>query len=284
MPFTDSPPRLHYVVSGAGPPVILSHGLGLDLHMWDDISTSIAGRWTVVRYDTRCHGRSDLVRTPFTLDDLVDDAVRLIDDMKYERVSWVGLSLGGMIGQGLAIRHPERIVRLVLANAASTYPEELRRGWFERARTARSDGMPALADLILRRSFSPAFLASGHDAVSRVRQTVLAVDGQGYAACCEAIASLDYQRQLGRIRCPTLVICGDSDVAVPVPWAQAIAGAIPGAELAVIPGAGHLSAVECPERVSELLGSFFSHGTPDPADASELSEERHGRNDVLGND
>jgi 3-oxoadipate enol-lactonase len=284
MPLTASRPRLHYVVNGAGPPVVFSHGLGLDLHMWDAVSASIAGRWTVVRYDTRSHGQSDLVRTPFTLDDLVDDAVRLIDELTYERVSWVGLSLGGMIGQGLAIRHPERIARLVVANAASTYPEELRRGWFERARTARSDGMPALADLILRRSFSPAFLASGHDAVSRLRQTVLAVDAQGYAACCEAIASLDYQRQLGRIRCPALVICGDADEPVPISWAQAMNDAIPGAELAVMSGAGHLSAVEYPERFTGLLEGFLRDGTPDSPDASELSEEHHGRNDVLGND
>jgi 3-oxoadipate enol-lactonase len=284
MPFTASRPHLHYVVSGEGPPVVFSHALGLDLHMWDQIPTSITGQWTVVRYDTRNHGSSDVIRSPFALDDLVDDAVRLIDELKYERVSWVGLSLGGMIGQGLAIRHPERVARLVLANAASTYPEELRRSWIERGRTARSDGMPALADFILRRFFSPAFLASGHHTVSRARQTVLAVDGQGYAACCDAIASLDFQRQLGQIRCPTLVLCGDADEAVPVSWARALTDAIPGAELAIISAAGHLSAVECPDRFADLLARFFGHGTPGPADASELSEERHGRNDVLGDD
>jgi 3-oxoadipate enol-lactonase len=284
MPLSASRPRLHFVVSGAGPPVIFSHGLGLDLHMWDAVAAAFADRWTVVRYDTRNHGRSDVIRSPFTLDDLVDDAVRLIDELKFERVSWVGLSLGGMIGQGLAITHPERVARLVLANAPSTYSEEQRRNWIERGRTARSDGMPALAALILRRSFSPAFLASGHAAVSRVLQTVLAVDGEGYADCCDAIAALDYQRRLGQVRCPALVICGDADEPVPVSWAQAVADAIPGAELAVIQGAGHLSAVEYPERFAGLLQGFLRHGTPDSADASELSEERHGRNDVLGND
>jgi 3-oxoadipate enol-lactonase len=257
MPFTATLPSLHYVVDGEGPPVVFSHGLGLDLHMWDDIATATAGRWTVVRYDARNHGQSDVIRSPFTLDDLVDDAVWLIDGLKYERVSWVGLSLGGMIGQGLAIRHPERVVRLVLASAASTYPEEVRHHWIERGRTARSGGMPALADLILSRSFSPAFLASGHDAVARVRQTVVAADAQGYAACCDAIASLDYHQRLKEIRCPTLVVCGDRDQAVPVSWAQALADAVAGAELAVIPGAGHLSATECPERFADLLERFL---------------------------
>jgi 3-oxoadipate enol-lactonase len=256
MPFTASRPSLHYLVSGEGPPVVFSHGLGLDLHMWDDIAPAVAGR-TIVRYDTRNHGRSDLIRSTFTLDDLVDDAVRLIDELKYERVSWVGLSLGGMIGQGLAIRHPERVVRLVLANAASTYPEEVRQSWIERGRTARSEGMPALSDFILRRAFSPAFLASGHDAVSRVRQAVLAADAPGYAACCDAIASLDYHQRLKQICCPTLVVCGDRDQAVPVSWAQALADAVAGAELAVIPGAGHLSATECPERFADLLERFL---------------------------
>jgi 3-oxoadipate enol-lactonase len=257
MPLTTSRPSLHYLVEGEGPPVVFSHALGLDLHIWDDIAPALAGRWTVVRYDTRNHGRSDVIRSSFTLDDLVDDGARLIDDLKYERVSWVGLSLGGMIGQGLAIRHPERVVRLVLANAASTYPEEARNQWIERGRTARSEGMTALADLILRRSFSPAFLASRHDAVSRVRQTVLAVDADGYAACCDAIASLNYHQRLKQIRCPTLVVCGDRDQAVPVSWAQALTDAVAGAELAVIPGAGHLSATECPERFAHLLTTFL---------------------------
>ncbi|HEX2443430.1 MAG TPA: alpha/beta fold hydrolase [Vicinamibacterales bacterium] len=257
MPFTASRPSLHYVVSGAGPPVVFSHALGLDLHMWGQITTSIEERWTVVRYDTRNHGRSDLIQSPFTLDDLVDDAERLIDELKHERVSWVGLSLGGMIGLGLAIRHPGRIARLVVANTASTYPDDLRRGWIERGTTARTDGMPALVDFILRRSFSPAFLASGDDALSRTRQTVLAADARGYAACCDAIASLDYQQRLKQIRCPTLVICGDADEAVPVSWAQALTDAIPGAALAVIPGSGHLSATEYPRPFADLLERFL---------------------------
>ena len=257
MPFTASRPTLHYLVDGEGPPIVFSHALGLDLHMWDQVTTSIAGGRTVVRYDTRNHGRSDVIRSRFTMDDLVDDAVRLIDELKHERVSWVGLSLGGMIGQGLAVRHPERVARLVLANAASTYPEDVRHSWIERGRTARSDGMPALADFILRRSFSPAFLASGHDAVSGARQAVLAADAQGYAACCDAIASLDYQQRLKQIRCPTLVVCGDADQAVPLSWAQALADGIAGAELALIPGAGHLSATECPGEFADLLERFL---------------------------
>jgi 3-oxoadipate enol-lactonase len=257
MPFTASRPRQHYVVSGEGPAVIFSHGLGLDLHMWDDVVSSIPDGRTTIRYDTRSHGQSEVIGSSFTLDDLVEDAVRLIDELKHERVSWVGLSLGGMIGQGLAIRYPERLARLVLANTASTYPNELREGWIERGRTARADGMAALLDVILRRSFAPAFLASGHEAVSRVRQKVLAVDASGYAACCDAIAGLDYHARLGEIRCPTLVICGGADVAVPVSWARALTDAIPGAELAVVPVAGHLSAIECPERFRGLLERFL---------------------------
>ena len=158
MPSTASRPALHYRREGQGPPVVLSHALGCNLGMWDDLAPALARHFTVVRYDTRCHGESEVITTAFSLADLVNDVVRLIDDLQYEAISWVGLSMGGMIGQGLAIAHPERVNKLVLANTA--------------------------------------------------RDQVLAVDAEGYAACCEALRSLDYYAQLDRIAGATLVIAG----------------------------------------------------------------------------
>lgn len=257
MPFTRSKPALHYLVQGQGPPVVFSHALGLDLRMWDATVPALAARIAAVRYDTRSHGSSEVMTSAFTLDDLVADAVRLIEELGYDAVAWVGLSLGGMIGQGLAIAHPERIIKLVLANTTSRYPADFRSAWADRARIARTDGMAALADFLMTRFFSPAFRQNRPDEVARARQHVLSVDAAGYAACCEAIAPLDYFDRLAGIRCPTLVIAGGADEAAPVPWARDMAERIPHAELAIIPDAGHLSAVEHPDAFLKLLDRFL---------------------------
>ena len=248
---------MHYRREGQGAPVVLSHALGCNLGMWDDVAAALAKQATVVRYDTRCHGASEVVTTAFSLADLVSDAVRLIDDLQCEAVSWVGLSMGGMIGQGLAIAHPEREKKLVLANTASRYPDEARSLWAARARIARAEGMPALADLIMIRYFSPAFRTDRPDDVARFRDQVLAVDAEGYAACCEAIRSLNYYSELDRISCPTLVIAGGADVAASPALAEEITSRVPRSHLAVIDGAGHLSAVEYPETFVRLVGDFL---------------------------
>ena len=236
---------------------MLSHALGCDLGMWDDLVPALAEQFTVVRYDTRCHGESEVIITAFSLADLVTDAVRLIDDLQYEAISWVGLSMGGMIGQGLAIAHPKRVSRLVLANTASRYPEEARALWMERIRIARTEGMPGLADLIMTRYFSSAFRTDRSDAVARFRRQVLAVNAEGYAACCEAIKGLDYYSQLDRISCATLVITGGADAATPPALGEEIASRVPHSRLAVIEGAGHLSAVERPETFARLIRDFL---------------------------
>lgn len=260
MPSTSSRPALHYERDGHGPPLILSHALGCSLDMWDDIVPPLAAHSTVIRYDARCHGRSDAVTTAFSIGDLMSDAVRLLDELNCDQVTWVGISMGGMIGQGLATAHPLRIGRLVLANTVSRYSDEDRAQWLERARVARSEGMPALADLIMRRYFSDGFRAARQDVVTQFRNEVLDLNPEGYAACCEAIASLDYHSHLHRIGCPTLVISGGKDVAATPATATEIAERIPGAQLASIPDAGHLSAVERPEAFVEIVNGFLKAG------------------------
>ncbi len=257
MPLTASRPALHYVQRGQGPPVVLSHVLGCDLRMWDDLAAALADRFTVVRYDTRGHGESEVVTAAFSLEDLVSDAVRLLEELGDDRVSWVGLSMGGMIGQGLALAHPGRVSRLVVANSASRYPEASRSLLRERARIARTEGMSALADQIMSRYFSEAFRASRPEEVSRFRRQVLAVDAAAYAACCEAIASLDYYDRLDRIACPTLVIAGEVDVATPPALGEEIAARVPNARLSVLAGAAHLSAIEQPDRFIQAVAGFL---------------------------
>jgi 3-oxoadipate enol-lactonase len=257
MPVTASRPWIRYHVDGTGPPFVLSHALGCSTTMWDPIAPALADNNTVIRFDTRGHGGSEVVSDSFSLGDLVDDAVRLIDELQFDRVTWIGLSLGGMIGQGLAIEHPDRVGKLVIANSVSRYPEDARAQWHDRARIARSSGMAALADLIMTRYFSEDFRLSQPDVVQRFREGVLRVDARAYAACCEAIAALDYYPALHQVRCPTLAIAGEADVAATPGMVQEIADRIPGAAFTPIPAAGHLSVVEHPDAFLEILKSFM---------------------------
>jgi 3-oxoadipate enol-lactonase len=258
VPSTQSTPRLAFVREGRrdGQPVVFSHAIGCRMEMWDAIVPMLSRTHEIVRYDTRCHGASEVVPSPFSMDALVADAVRVLDEADLESVSWVGLSMGGMIGQGLAIAHPGRVRKLILANTTSRYAGEAKGLWLDRARIARSAGMGALADLIMSRYFSPAFLASHAADVERFRRIVLETDARGYAACCEAIGDLDYLQALPRIACPTLVIAGEADPATPPAVAREIADRIPGARLEVIERAGHLSAVEQPGEFARLVREF----------------------------
>jgi 3-oxoadipate enol-lactonase len=250
-------PALSYRLDGEGPPIVLSHALGCSLGMWNEIAPDLSRIGQIVRYDTRGHGRSEVVTDAFSLADLVDDVIRLLDALEIDRVSWVGISLGGMIGQGLAIEHPGRIEKLVLANTVSRLSEEGRAQWHERARVARSDGMAALADLIMTRYFSAEFRQSRPEAVQRFWSDVVRLDPHGYAACCEAIAALDYYPALHGIGCPTLAIAGEADPAATPAMVKEIADRIPGATLNRIPRAGHLSVVERPDEFLQIVSEFL---------------------------
>jgi 3-oxoadipate enol-lactonase len=258
MPLTRTRPSINYQITGSGPPLVLSHALGCSMTMWDQIVPALADTCTVIRVDTRGHGGSEVVGGSFSLDDLVGDAVRLIDELQFDRVAWIGLSLGGMIGQGIAIEHPARVDRLVLANTVSRLSEDARAMWRERTRIARSGGMAALADLIMTRYFSEEFRRSRGDVVERFRHDVLSIDAPGYAACCEAIAGLEYHTRLDRIACPTLAIAGGEDAAATPAMVRDMAGRIPGATMTTIPDAGHLSVVERPEAFLKIVTGFLN--------------------------
>lgn len=247
--FTDS--------GGSGDAVVLVHAIGCDLRMWGALEAALAPRLRVIRVDVRGHGASLASPRPFTLDDLAEDVVGVLDRAGAARAHWVGLSLGGMIGQAFALRHPARLDRLVIANSTSSYGPEGRGMWEARAQAVRAGGLAALKDLVLERYFSAAFRARHADVVEEFGRRFLRTPAEGYIACCEAIAGLDCAGRLGAIRAPTLVIAGGADAATPVAMSQAIAREIPGARLAIIPGAAHLSAVEDPAAFNTLVGDFL---------------------------
>ena len=248
--FTDS--------GGTGVPVLLVHAIGCDHRMWDGLGTALSPRFRVIRMDVRGHGRSAVTPRPYSLDQLADDARDLLDSLRIDKAHWVGLSMGGMIGQAFALRHPERLRKLVLANTTSTYGTQGPEMWEARAKAVSEGGMAAVKELAMQRYFTDDFRASSSDVVDRIGAGFLATDPEGYIACCNAIRDLDFSGDLHRIKAPTLVIAGEKDVGTPVAMSKAIADAIPGATLAVIPGAAHLSAVENPEAFNKLVEDFLA--------------------------
>jgi 3-oxoadipate enol-lactonase len=259
---TFSEPQLKVTVQGTGSPVVLSHALGLNLSMWDDLAAGLAENTEhahqVLRYDHRGHGGSAVPAGPYSMDDLVDDAARLIREWGRGPVVWVGLSMGGMVGQGLAIRHPELISKLVLANTAAKYPEASLAAWAQRIAAVEAGGLEAIANTVMERYFHAEFRAAKTDAVAQARATVLRTSAAGYVAACHAVAGVDWLGRLDLIKCPTLILTGALDVGAPVALSEAMASLIAGSKLVVMPHASHLSVMEQPEEFARELTAFLA--------------------------
>lgn len=251
--------ELHFTDSGGpGEAVVLVHAIGCDLGMWESLGQALAPLHRVIRLDVRGHGASPVPPRPYSLDTLADDVAALLERLGIRKAHWVGLSMGGMIGQAFALRHPHRLGKLVIANSTSSYGAEGRKMWEARARLVEEGGVAAIRDMVAARYFSEDFRAAQPAVVDRVMQRFTATPKEGYLGCCDAIAALDYSRDLGRIAAPTLVIAGGADAGTPPAMSEAIARAIPGARLAVIPGAAHLSAVERPGEFNALVRDFLA--------------------------
>ena len=255
---TFSQPQVAISVQGDGPPVVLSHALGLDQRMWDGLAATLAPHHAVLRYDHRGHGGSAVPPGPYTMDELVDDAARVVREWGRGPVVWVGLSMGGMVGQGLAIRHPTLVRGLVIANSSARYPDAAKSMWAERIAKVERGGLAAIADMVIERYFSPAFRAEHADAVAAYRAQLLRTDPAGYAATCPAVRDVDWLDRLAEVHCPTLVIAGRQDIGAPVAMSEAITQRIGGAELVVIEAASHLSVVEQPAAFEAALDRFLT--------------------------
>jgi 3-oxoadipate enol-lactonase len=253
-----SAPQLRVTVQGEGPPVVLSHALGLDLHMWDELAGRLAGSFTVMRYDHRGHGESAVPPGPYTMDDLVDDAARVIGEWGRGPVAWVGLSMGGMVGQGLAVRHPALLRGAVLANTVGRYPESARPTWAARIAAVEQGGMAAIADAVVERYLHAEYRTSHPEVAARLRARLLRTDPAGYLACCHAVAAVDWLEHLSAVRVPTLVLAGARDAGATPEMARAIAERIGGAELRVFADASHLSVAEAGDAFHAAVAAFLA--------------------------
>ena len=260
--FTFSEPQLKVCLQGQAhaenAPVVLSHALGLNLSMWDDLAAELAASFEVLRYDHRGHGGSAVPSGPYAMDDLVDDAARVVREWGRGPVVWVGLSMGGMVGQGMAIRHPELVSKLVLANTAAKYPEASLAAWTQRITAVQAGGLAAIVDAVMERYFHAEFRATRQSAVTLARTAVLRTSPVGYVAACHAVAGVDWLSSLNQIKCPALILAGALDLGTPIALAQVLNHHIADSKLVVMPGASHLSVIEQPAEFSRLLHHFLS--------------------------
>jgi 3-oxoadipate enol-lactonase len=250
-------PRLNVIRQGEGPLVVLSHALGCDLRMWDGVAALLARTHTILRYDHRNHGASEVVPGLLSIGMLADDAAGLIErEAGSEPVHFVGLSMGGMTAQALAVRNPALLRSVTIANSAAHYPDVA--PWRTRADTVAAQGIAAIASAAVERWLTPAYTATreGAAAAQALHDVLVRNDAQGYIESCAGVAAIDFRNSNRRIAVPTLVIAGTQDLATPPAMSETIAASIPGARLATI-DAAHLSAVERPAEFAALLTDFW---------------------------
>ncbi len=246
--------QLHYAAAGpqAGQVLIFGGSLGTTLAMWEPQLAELTRHVRTIAFDHRGHGGSPVPLGPYAIPDLGSDVLALLDRLGIERASYCGLSIGGMVGQWLAINAPRRIDKLVLICTAAYLPPAS--AWIDRATAVRDARSPeVVADAVIGRWFTPSFAAANPQVVAFHRAMIAATPAEGYAACCEAIAALDLRAGLPGVSSPTLVIGGAEDRSIPPDHGRAIAAAVPGARFELLDPAAHLASVERASDVTHLI-------------------------------
>lgn len=245
--------NLDHVVEGPAdaPALVLGSSLGTTMTLWDPLLPELTQAFRVIRYDHRGHGGSPAPRGPYAMSDLGADVIALLDRLAVKRASYCGVSLGGMVGMWLATHAASRIDRLALVCTSAFLPTP--EAWQARAATVRAQGTGAIADAVIAHWFTPSFAAREPRTIARVALALKQTAPEGYASCCEAIATWDQRARLGEIGAPTLVVAGGDDPATPPPHAYTIGAGVPGARVVVIEGAAHLAVLERPTTIGRLL-------------------------------
>ncbi len=241
----------------AGPVVMMAHAMGTSHRIWDRQVPALAARHRLLLYDWRGHGASDAPAGPYSLDGFVADAMGVMDALGIERVTWVGISTGGMIGQGVAIGHPDRVRAAALCNTMARATPWYRQWVVERQAVVRASGMAPVWEMTHKLWFSDAYADAAGPDYAAVRDAFTATDITGYLAGTSAVAELDYLDRLGAISCPVLVLGAGDDPVTPPARAEELRDGITGAELVMLPGLRHFSNVEAPEAFNAPLLAFL---------------------------
>jgi len=248
---------LHYRDEGPkdGPALVFSNSLGTDFRIWDEVVSRLPSHLRVIRYDKRGHGLSELPPQPWGMDEHVGDLAALLDHLGVAGAAVCGLSVGGMIAQGLAAGRPDLAKALILSDTGAKIGDA--EMWNQRIATAEEKGVEALADGIMERWFTPAF-RSGDPSFPIWRNMLTRTTALGYAGTCRAIRDTDLTESTARLRLPCLAICGDQDGATPPDLVRRTADLIAGARFEIVSDAGHIPCVEQPAATTALVEDFLA--------------------------
>ncbi|SLN49631.1 3-oxoadipate enol-lactonase [Roseisalinus antarcticus] len=245
--------RTDGVEHAQAPTLVFANSLGTDLTIWDGVLRHLPGGLRIVRFDNRGHGRSSVPPAPYSMGALIGDAEAVCDALDVRDAVFVGLSIGGQIAQGLAVKRLDIIRAMVLSNTAARIgTKEL---WDSRIADIRAGGLASIADSVMERWFSRNFRASGADAPWR--ELLLATPEEGYIGCCAAISGSDFFTPTSGLRLPTLAIAGSEDASTPPDLVRETAELIPGSRFELMRRVGHLPGIEAPEAYAALLVSFL---------------------------
>ncbi|RYH10551.1 3-oxoadipate enol-lactonase [Tropicimonas sp. IMCC6043] len=247
---------LHWREDGApsGPPVVFANALATDFRIWDDVVARLPARFRVIRYDMRGHGLSDCPPPPYSMGALVRDAEQLLDRLGVKDCVFVGLSVGGMVAQGLAAKRLDLVRALVLSNTAAKIGT--RETWEERVAAVGTSGIEALADGTMEKWFTRAFRATPE--LRLWRNMVTRTPAEGYVGTCQAIAGTDFYTTTAALTLPTLAIACSEDGSTPPDLVRETAQLVKGSEFHLIRGAGHIAPVEQPDAYAARLTEFLA--------------------------
>lgn len=247
----------HQIIGGPGnkPVIVFINSLGTDFRIWRDVIVRLAGSYPLLTYDKRGHGLSDVGQAPYSIEDHVDDLIGLLEHLKVNNALICGLSVGGLIAQGLYARRPDLVKALILCDTAHKIgTAEM---WAARIKAIEEGGLSGIVDGVMERWFTPAFRSSG-PAFPGYRNMMLRQPVEGYIGTCAAIRDADYTAAAGRIAVPTLCVVGDQDGATPPDLVLSLAKLVPGARYEVIKDAGHIPCVEQPEMLTTIIEAFLA--------------------------
>jgi 3-oxoadipate enol-lactonase/4-carboxymuconolactone decarboxylase len=282
LPYLDhAGARLFYTVDGpdSAPAILFSNSLGTDHTMWEPQAATLAGRFRVVRYDTRGHGRSTAPGDAFTVAQLGQDVIAILDALGIGQAVFCGLSMGGLTGMWLGIHAPQRFSHIVLANTAAKIGNA--DGWNTRIDTVLREGMAVMVAPSVERWFTPGFAATAERALDGLRDVLAGLDPRGYAANCAAVRDADFRESVASIQVPVLVIAGSQDPSTPAQEGRELADAIPGARFVELPAA-HISSFEQPGRFTAALLDFVRGRLPVTDDHARYDAGLAVRREVLG--
>jgi 3-oxoadipate enol-lactonase len=259
MKITANGITMHYEMEGSesAPVVTLSHSLATDLSMWDLQVAALKSGYRVLRYDTRGHGGTDAPEGPYTLEQLAEDAGALLQALGIRKTHFMGISMGGMIGQTLALKDPGLLRSLILCDTSSRIPEEALPVWEERIGLAQKQGMDALVESTMERWFTASFRRKPLPELEKVRRMIRTTPVKGYAGCSRAIMRLNLTVRLREITLPTFIVVGEEDPGTPVAASQAIHEHIKGSELVILKSAAHLSNIEQQQAFNTAVTGFL---------------------------